>query len=406
MNTTLHSEEGKIIKKTLLTIFLVFLSVVMVYGYADAIGGVCSNCHTMHNSQNGVAIDAGGPNNQLLKGDCVGCHTQNDAGTQTNSFGAPIVLHTTAPTGQGGTQTLAAGDFYWVDNNEVANAALGHNVADLPNVDNAVKDTNMPDLNPPGWDPVATSAGFVAGQVNGGVASWSVKLRCAGINGCHGNHTGATSLDGIQGAHHSNVQGGGSDNAGAEVSGTEATLATTIGNSYRFLWGIKGLEDENWNFSEDATLHNEYYGEDSGAADRSAGGVAAYGSRDTISFLCAECHGLFHGTINSVAGSNAPWIRHPTDIDLPTGGTEFDEYNNDGGGTEGDYSVEAPVARPNVPASGSSNVVAAGTDIVMCLSCHRAHGSPEPDMLRWTYTDMIAGGGATNGCFVCHTAKN
>ena len=46
-------------RKTLLTVFLIFLSVVISYGIADAISGVCSNCHTMHNSQNGVSITGG-----------------------------------------------------------------------------------------------------------------------------------------------------------------------------------------------------------------------------------------------------------------------------------------------------------------------------------------------------------
>ncbi|MDP3013134.1 MAG: cytochrome c3 family protein, partial [Candidatus Subteraquimicrobiales bacterium] len=95
-----------------------------------------------------------------------------------------------------------------------------------------------------------------------------------------------------------------------------------------------------------------------------------------------------------------------TDIVLPGGATEYATYNPDGSNL---YSVEAPVARPTVPAI-SSNVVtpgAAGDAIVMCLSCHRAHGSPEPDLLRWTYSGMIAGSGTSDtGCFTCHTSKN
>ncbi|MCK4488054.1 MAG: hypothetical protein KAU38_15015, partial [Desulfobacterales bacterium] len=43
--------------------------------------------------------------------------------------------------------------------------------------------------------------------------------------------------------------------------------------------------------------------------------------------------------------------------------------------------------------------------IVMCLSCHRAHGTPNNDLLRWAYT-MDAGSGTDNGgCFICHTTK-
>ena len=73
--------------------------------------------------------------------------------------------------------------------------------------------------------------------------------------------------------------------------------------------------------------------------------------------------------------------------------------------------TSAPVARPTVPATSSSTVVAGGAGdtgaIVMCLSCHRAHGSPENDLLRWDYSSIQAGTGTNdNGCFVCHTTKN
>jgi hypothetical protein len=55
-----------------------------------------------------------------------------------------------------------------------------------------------------------------------------------------------------------------------------------------------------------------------------------------------------------------------------------------------------------------SSVVTPGTDIVMCLSCHMAHASPYPHMLRWDYSEMITGNGEAvsgKGCFVCHSSK-
>jgi predicted CXXCH cytochrome family protein len=74
--------------------------------------------------------------------------------------------------------------------------------------------------------------------------------------------------------------------------------------------------------------------------------------------------------------------------------------------------VEAPIARPVVPENSSSTVTpnddtTENGAIVMCLSCHRAHGSDQPDLLRWAYAGMQAGTGtADTGCFVCHTTKN
>ncbi|TSA13704.1 MAG: hypothetical protein D4R73_00455 [Deltaproteobacteria bacterium] len=54
-----------------------------------------------------------------------------------------------------------------------------------------------------------------------------------------------------------------------------------------------------------------------------------------------------------------------------------------------------------------AGTVAAGIDIVTCLSCHRAHASAYPDILRWDYSTMIANGGSlSTGCFVCHTTKD
>ena len=92
-------------------IFLTLLSLVLIYGRTYAITGECSNCHTMHNSQNGQQMaDRADPYAYLLRASCVGCHIGPTG--EKNDFGAPIVYHTTAPTGQGGGRTLAGGDFY------------------------------------------------------------------------------------------------------------------------------------------------------------------------------------------------------------------------------------------------------------------------------------------------------
>jgi predicted CXXCH cytochrome family protein len=330
----------------------------------------------MFNSQEDVLLEEG----------CVNCHTALRG--QTGSEGAPIVLHIIEPTGQGAGKTNAGGDFYWVNDNEIANAAKGHNVIDLPGVTG--KDVNMPDLNPLGWDKNATS-GFRFGQVAGGEDSWSKQLTCAGKYGCHGNHTETSGLRAVSGSHHENTGG----------TSTRAYIASTIGNSFRFLAGIKGLEDAEWNWSETTASHNEYYGRHN-PIDRNIG--INYGSRDTISFLCAECHGIFHDTIgiNTLGGSL--WGRHPTDVALPNYG-EYNLYNTSNGLTKGNYSLEAPVARSTVPISSQATVTP-GSDIVMCLSCHRAHGSNQDDLLRWNYKDMMLGSSHKSGCFVCHNGKN
>ena len=41
---------------------------------------------------------------------------------------------------------------------------------------------------------------------------------------------------------------------------------------------------------------------------------------------------------------------------------------------------------------------------VACISCHRAHGTPNDDILRFDYSTQIAGSGSSSstGCLGCH----
>jgi len=56
-------------------ICLTLLLVLMLFGEVRAeVSGVCSNCHTMHNSQGGIPMNYNGsdiPNQRLLRGDAV-----------------------------------------------------------------------------------------------------------------------------------------------------------------------------------------------------------------------------------------------------------------------------------------------------------------------------------------------
>jgi predicted CXXCH cytochrome family protein len=392
-------------RKSLVLSLTFFMAVVLVSASAYALTGACSNCHTMHNSQDGKGVvtlyDIGTPGSlqinqdepqpQLLKASCIACHTGDvaETGKVNAANNAPIVFHLSCPSGQGGNSTLAGGDFCFVAKGVgTPDDSKGHNVAGISDQDQHINQ-GSPGYTPPGWDPSATPGALDDGTVNGGVATWTTQLTCDGVNGCHGTHTVA----GITGAHHSNDG----------LTATRALNPTNIGNSYRFLSGIKGLENVDWNFNEAQDIHNEYYGVDY-PTDRewTASGAGTYTNKDTISYSCAECHGFFHSKIDDTTAGVKPWLRHPTDIMLP-GIDEYQYYNPDHGNV---YSVEAPVARPTVPL-GSSQDVNPGTDaIVMCLSCHRAHGSPEPDLLRWTYNMQAGVGDIDEGCFTCHVNKN
>lgn len=313
------------------------------------VSGDCSNCHTMHNSQNGQPVayqlntsltgfDTSTASNKfLLVSDCVGCHTSTGITTIVSNI--PIVFNT-------GTfsNPLAGGNFSDVRSHD----ARGHNVAGI-----AAQDGTL-GLVPPG-----------------GVAM-AKQLSCAGEFGCHGNRSaGNTNYTAMAKAHHKDDSGG--------VTGG------SVGLSYRFLNGIRGKEDPDWEQDNTNISHNEYKGDTSTATD-------------TISHLCAECHGKFHTWTGGAfeVGTASPWFRHPTDIVLKGTG-EYAAYT--------EYSMLTPLARPDPDNIANTTQVIPGSDIIMCLSCHRAHASPYFKSMRWDYKSLTLSN-ALSGCGVCHTSKN
>lgn len=109
----------------------------------------------------------------------------------------------------------------------------------------------------------------------------------------------------------------------------------------------------------------------------------------SMDLFCATCHGLFHGMTNtdSIGDGSGAWIRHPTNVTT----------NGYGAGYIGNNKI--------VPVGDAG---ATGTNKVMCLSCHRPHGSSRPDMLRFNYNgiDNQAGDATVSlGCETCHGVK-
>jgi hypothetical protein len=338
---------------------LVALSSLLYALSLDAkVTGYCSNCHTMHNSQNGrpVAQDFDGssfsftdtPKEGLLIYSCLGCHSATNGATwQDSATKAPIVFNTVEPTY--GVKGLAAGNFFYVS---ATVDDTGHNIL-ATNPDGILDDT------PPGGS-------FPSG------GSYAGRLRCSGTRGCHG-HNGGQSGDSaiddetsaLKGAHH-----------GSDTPPLNGDLSD-VARNYRFLLGIAGKEDSDWE-QETSTSHNEYKGDTN------------FGVTNTISYLCSECHGNFHSSDG--VGSASPWLRHPTDILLPQTG-EYATYD-----PTTTYNNLVPVAYIDFDNPSRA------TAVVMCLSCHRAHASPWFKMMRWDYKGWPGSG--TNGCGACHTSKD
>jgi len=364
------------------------------------IRGACVDCHAMHNSQGGTAMTYDGegqPQPMLLRGSCIGCHAQGGSSKiiflNGNQF--PQVMHNDA------SGDLAGGNFAYIKGGKGSGAldSKGHNVIDLLERDSRLD-----------YAPGSLDLGHQGVLV-------SSALTCAGSIGCHGtrqneipNDQGGsgTGLKAIKGAHHGNVDG--------LINQTP----TTVGGSYRFLYGVMGLEnpdpDGRWQ-NKNGSSHNEYYGVDNSGAslpstwDGSCG-MCHQGTWDSddytirpanrsISGFCATCHPNFHGlvTVLHTPDVTSPFLRHPTDIVIKNEG-EYAQYTN--------YDITAPVGRQVLPAAPSSEV-RPGSDTVTCLSCHMAHASDYPGMLRFDYGQIVAGdGGAASdtGCFACHSSKD
>ena len=327
----------------------------------SAVSGDCSNCHTMHHSQTPWPWDMnwGGqsspPEENLLVADCVGCHTNYTDGNTIIELGSgsgtsdvPIVHNVSLP-----ATPLAGGNFYWVAQGD---DTKGHNVAGIVNEDGNLNEA-------PGK--------------SGGCANSCHKSLASAGRGCQGCH--------LNPRHHAD---------------DSATIVGASGGWFRFLSGhqggegsgVEGIEDTDWQATKGSDDHNEYLCFD--GPKTGSGTFSSLGN--TMTGFCTGCHGTFHQQDDTPTGVS-PWLRHPSDFALPNRGEYADAFGAGGTGT-GTYDPDVPVGRPSLTAV--SNVVTIGTDMVMCLSCHRAHGSPYFKILRWDYR-----GNEWTGCATCHTWK-
>ncbi len=355
------------------------------------VSGPCSNCHTMHNSQNNSPMVFGNstePNPMLLRGDCLGCHAQGgtEAVVSVGASQLPQVYHKAV-------EDLAGGNFAYITGLKQGRDGgsgdqYGHNVVNIPGIDiDSLTESFAP--------------GAFPGNSHPGVVFKGNGLTCAGKHGCHGiRGNGLTPLQAIKGAHHKDISN--------LVNGTD------VASSYRFLLNVKGYETSDWKNSS-PSHHNEYYGLKTPYNDLNinckchSGSIGGYSvipvpPNGTIGEFCATCHPTFHNAhyISRWPDVSSPWLRHPSDYAIPNKG-EYADYNN---GTL-NYSTLAPVARTTWPISNISPSVTPGEDAVTCLSCHYAHAGPYPDMLRWDYSKCEAGKASPDecGCIICHTTK-
>jgi len=377
-----------------------------------SVKGVCSNCHTMHNSEGGsdmVLDPLGGttwggdcqgchsqPREEMLTYTCIGCHAKG-----TTAIDSPGVLDIPQVYYDGSTE-LAAGNFKYILTN---GDSSGHNVHGWGMVNGGP--VIWPDLEldePPGYnedmDPspfsfVSDYPGVLAGR----------QVLCAGAFGCHGNRAIKSQTRATYGTHHA-------DDSVLKFGTAydSAKQGATPGTSYRFLNGVEGFEDDDWEYTVSSTDHNEYAGAALSGARISQSEVF------TMSQFCASCHGNFHmsgGASGTGIGDSSAWIRHPTDVQIPSGASypykDYVNYMTDSGTDPDELSVR--VARIDLSqvetAPGNTTQITDDNAAVFCLSCHKAHASQYPDMLRFDYEIMKTGGAdaGKTGCFACHRDK-
>ena len=352
----------KVVKITLFAVLAALLAVgVSTTSYAFHSGGVaeCEGCHSMHSPK------AGGTD-LLVAGDassaCLTCH-ESATDTAANGYHistADAKLLTSAP-----LQRTPGGDFGWVKKTwDVARDPKqrhGHNII-AADFNYNVDDNNV----------------YAPGS---GSAFASSALGCQSCHDPHGQVR--RTLTGYQrggtiGQLTLPIMASGSYNNSPEPTATEAVGA------YRILRGAGdatqgvtfvdvpiAVAPSSYNASEATTQTRVAYG---------ASGAATWGN------WCGTCHADMHSSGNYV---------HPVDEDLNGLSAFYNAYKKSGdltGTSATAYSSLVPFAEAtgNIPllkthATGTFLNGPSTNDDVMCLSCHRAHASGMPEMLRFTY---------------------
>ncbi len=326
---------------SIIIVFFLVIQSVFLLPPAGRAMVIYKECETCHVLFPGLTGKNKGKNKDLRESLCVNCHS-NASGDTIKLLGNFRIP--VVNNTQEPAKPLAGGNFYYVAG---LGERKGHNV-------HGISPTDMKfGMTPPGYDRAndPSSIGYNPAK----------PLTCAGSNGCHGDRNVENPFAAIMGSHHAE------DNP---IDGS------TTAKSFRYLRitssvkGVLGLEDEDWGQDATGLKHNEY--------------------SSTINNLCMSCHGNFH-----YKDKKGAWFRHPVGVPLPVKG-EYAGYSS--------YNPDAPVGRADI-SGATSRSVKAGRDVVLCISCHMAHGSPYNSSLRWNFEEVFSGKGGRGACFICHTKK-
>lgn len=293
-------------------------------------GGVahCDGCHSMHNSADNPRA-GGAMSNDLMKGSdasstCLNCH--NGAG------GYHIASANGANTNQGG-------DFFWLNTDYTYQVRAG------------VMGSSLGDNH--GHNIVAADFGFAADATNVTAPGGSMNANTLGCTSCHDPH--------------GQVNGGTSN----------GTAAISVSGSYGAADPIDGSIHGNYRLLGDAGYKQINVAAPVATSNGSNGAYVNYGTGMTG--WCLSCHGSFNDNANM----------HPTNVAVPAVYNSYKKTGDFTGTVDTAFDALVPFERgitdgSDLAMAANSTVgVEDGNDVVMCLSCHRAHASAFDNALRW-----------------------
>lgn len=371
-------------------------------------GGVaaCEACHTMHNSLNAAAITTAGGASQfqghasLLKGSdpsstCLNCH-------KGVTYKAQVMSSAVGATGLP-AQMTPGGDFAWlnISTSYVTSGGSGGSNPGTRHGHNIVAADYVLLPSP------------VFAQAPGGSYP-SANLHCTSCHDPHGEYRVNNSYQIVTSALHTDV--GPIKDSGSY--GTALPTGTDSVGVYRLLGGA-GYLPGSMRGNPLLAFANQppfaFSPTDYNRAESTTDTRVAYGSG--MSEWCGNCHGGIHGdslptnqphpTGNTTSGIlNSALSSVPTDTegltiaarynrylnsDPPTGlnGTAATSYTSMVPYEEGlplnaaNYAALATRAVSDGLQKGGPTYYSGGNERVMCLTCHRAHASAWPKILRW-----------------------
>lgn len=303
---------------------------------------------------------------------CLSCHQQSGL-TSPSSYHVSTA-DADMPVGTAPRQRTPGGDFGWLKKTYTftvrsavtteAGQTHGHNIIASGTGFGYTVDTDN-----------ATSPGGTFAAANLGCAS------------CHNPHGKYRRLpDGSIAPTGAAIIGSGSYNNSVDPAAGQAVGVYRLlnGNGYTtggvtFLGNPSGVAPSTYNQSEATNMVRTAYGTIDGIGNA---------GHENWGVWCATCHGDMHSTGNYV---------HPVDTQLLGNADIYNSYVKSGdltGTSANSYNSLVPFAKGSSVTtyaglrtiSSNTNAVLngpVGGDHVTCLSCHRAHASGFPEMLRW-----------------------